>query len=161
MKPGHGAAVYLTKTRIGKQLMKTSKTDLAIAIAIGITTLSLAGCGKPEPSPTASAAQPATQKPSAADKPGEKHGEKKEGEAGHGEAEQLKLSAEAIEAAGIKVEELTAQEISDQLIVTATIRPNQDRITHVAPRVPGRIVKVQANLGDQVKAGQTLSLIHI
>jgi hypothetical protein len=35
----------------------------------------------------------------------------------------LKLSAEAIEAAGIKVEELAAQEISEQLIVTATIRP--------------------------------------
>jgi cobalt-zinc-cadmium efflux system membrane fusion protein len=71
----------------------------------------------------------------------------------------LKLSAEAIEAAGIKVEELAAQEISEQLTVTATIRPNQDRITHVAPRVPGRIVKVHVNLGDRVKAGQTLAVL--
>jgi cobalt-zinc-cadmium efflux system membrane fusion protein len=93
------------------------------------------------------AAAPATLKPA------------ENGEAGHGEGETLKLSAEAIEAAGIKVEELAAQEISEQLTVTATIRPNQDRITHVAPRVPGRIVKVQANLGDQVKAGQTLAVL--
>jgi cobalt-zinc-cadmium efflux system membrane fusion protein len=43
--------------------------------------------------------------------------------------------------------------------VTATIRPNQDRIAHVVPRVPGRIVKVNANLGDQVKAGQNLAVL--
>ena len=139
--------------------MKTSRTELGIALAIAMASISLAGCGKTEPSPTASA-QPTVAKPGAsADKPGEKKGEHKEGEAGHGEEEQLKLSAEAIEAAGIKVEELAAQEISEQLIVTATIRPNQDRITHVAPRVSGRIVKVQANLGDRVKAGQTLAVL--
>ncbi len=154
MKPGH-----LTNIRIGKEFMKTSRTELGIALAIAMASISLAGCGKTEPSPTASA-QPTVAKPGAsADKPGEKKGEHKEGEAGHGEEEQLKLSAEAIEAAGIKVEELAAQEISEQLIVTATIRPNQDRITHVAPRVSGRIVKVQANLGDRVKAGQTLAVL--
>jgi hypothetical protein len=63
------------------------------------------------------------------DKPAEKgdekhgHGEHKEGEAGHGDADQLKLTAEAIEAAGIKTEEIAEAEIVDQLIVTATIRP--------------------------------------
>jgi cobalt-zinc-cadmium efflux system membrane fusion protein len=154
MKPGH-----LTNIRIGKEFMKTSRTELGIALAIAMASISLAGCGKTEPSPTASA-QPTVAKPGAsADKPGEKKGEHKEGEAGHGEEEQLKLSAEAIEAAGIKVEELAAQEISEQLVVTATIRPNQDRITHVAPRVPGRIVKVHVNLGDRVKAGQALAVL--
>ncbi|NJD33448.1 MAG: efflux RND transporter periplasmic adaptor subunit [Betaproteobacteria bacterium] len=132
--------------------MKTSKTNLATALLIGLATISLAGCGKPEPTQTASAG-------TAANKPVDKHEEQKGSKAGHGEEEQLKLSAEAIEAAGIKVEELAAQEISEQLIVTATIRPNQDRITHVAPRVSGRIVKVQANLGDQVKAGQVLAVL--
>ena len=71
----------------------------------------------------------------------------------------MKLTAEAVEAAGIKIEELVALAIDEELIVTATIRPNQDRITHVAPRVPGRIVKVQVNLGDQVKAGQILAVL--
>ena len=150
---------HLKNTRIGKELMKTSRTELGIALVIAMASIPLAGCGKPEPSPTA-AAQPAAAKPAAAaDKAHEKPGEHKEGEAGHGEEESLKLSAEAIEAAGIKVEELVAQEISEQLIVTATIRPNQDRITHVAPRVPGRIVKVHVNLGDRVKAGQALAVL--
>jgi cobalt-zinc-cadmium efflux system membrane fusion protein len=150
---------HLKNVRIGKELMKTSRTELGIVLAIALASISLAGCGKPEPSPTA-AAQPAAAKPAAAaDKAHEKPGEHKEGEAEHGEEESLKLSAEAIEAAGIKVEELAAQEISEQLIVTATIRPNQDRITHVAPRVPGRIVKVHVNLGDRVKAGQTLAVL--
>lgn len=137
--------------------MKTSKKNLGIALAISMATLSLAGCGKPESSSATAATQPAAQKPAtpadmAADKPGEKPAE-------HGEGEALKLTAEAIEAAGIRIEELVPQEISEQLIVTATIRPNQDRITHVAPRVPGRIVKVHANLGDRVKAGQTLAVL--
>lgn len=103
---------HLKNTRIGKELMKTSRTELGIALVIAMASIPLAGCGKPEPSPTA-AAQPAAAKPAAAaDKAHEKPGEHKEGEAGHGEEESLKLSAEAIEAAGIKVEELAAQEIS-------------------------------------------------
>lgn len=134
--------------------MKTSNTKLAIALTIALATLSLAGCGKPEPTPTATAQ--AAAKPGAA---ADKQGEHKEGEAGHGDADQLKLTAEAIEAAGIKTEELAEVEIVDQLIVTATIRPNQDRITHVSPRVSGRIVAVQAKLGDPVKAGQALAVL--
>jgi cobalt-zinc-cadmium efflux system membrane fusion protein len=144
--------------------MKTLNTELAIVLTIALAPLSLAGCGKPEPTPTATT-QAAAKPGAAADKPvakgDEKHGsgEHKEGEAGHGDADQLKLTAEAIEAAGIKMEEIAEAEIVDQLIVTATIRPNQDRITHVSPRVSGRIVKVQAKLGDQVKAGQTLAML--
>ncbi|MCK9284729.1 MAG: efflux RND transporter periplasmic adaptor subunit [Rhodocyclaceae bacterium] len=141
--------------------MKTSKTNLPLALAIGLAVLALTACDKPEPTAKAApaATQPAAAPSGGADKAGDKRGEPKEGEAGHGEAGLLKLSAEEIETAGIKVEELAAQEISEQLIVTATIRPNQDRITHIAPRVPGRIVKVQANLGDQVKAGQALVVL--
>ncbi len=154
----------LPKTRIGKTPMKISKTQLAIALTIALATLLLAGCGKSEPTPTVTA-QAAAKTSAAADKLAEKgdekhgHGEHKEGEAGHGDADQLKLTAEAIEAAGIKTEEIAEAEIVDQLVVTATIRPNQDRITHVSPRVSGRIVKVQAKLGDPVKAGQTLAVL--
>jgi cobalt-zinc-cadmium efflux system membrane fusion protein len=140
--------------------MKTPKTELAIALTIALAPLTLAGCGKPEPTPTATAqaaAKPGAAADKAVAKAGEKQGE--HSEAGHGDADQLKLTAEAIEAAGIKTEEIAEAEIVDQLIVTATIRPNQDRITHVSPRVSGRIVKVQAKLGDPVKAGQTLAVL--
>jgi cobalt-zinc-cadmium efflux system membrane fusion protein len=140
--------------------MKTPKTELTIALTIALATLSLTGCGKPEPTPTATAqaaAKPGAAADKAAAKAGEKQGE--HSEAGHGDADQLKLTAEAIEAAGIKTEEIAEVEIVDQLIVTATIRPNQDRITHVSPRVSGRIVTVQAKLGDPVKAGQALAVL--
>jgi hypothetical protein len=42
---------HLKNTRIGKELMKTSKTELAIVLAIALASIPLAGCGKPEPSP--------------------------------------------------------------------------------------------------------------
>ena len=133
----------------------------AILMALCLAALALAGCEKSQ-SPQDGAAKSA-----AAEKAGDKRdhdsakpgGQGDEHRDGHGEEEQLKLSAEEIAAAGIRTEELAEQEISEQLVLTATIRPNQDRIAHVAPRVPGRIVKAGVNLGDAVKAGQTLAVL--
>ncbi len=78
---------------------------------------------------------------------------------GRKEAGGLKLSAEEAQRAGIKVEALAQQAFADAITVTATIRPNQDRIARVAPRVEGRIVQVTASLGEQVKAGQSLAVL--
>lgn len=61
-----------------------------------------------------------------------------------------------MKAAGIRVETLAPQAVADTLTVTATIRPDQDRIARIAPRVEGRIVAVPVKLGDAVKAGQVL-----
>lgn len=71
----------------------------------------------------------------------------------------LALTAEEAQRAGIKIQKLELQEKTEQITVTATIQANQDKLAHVAPRVPGRIVKVSANLGDKVKPGQTLALL--
>ncbi len=71
----------------------------------------------------------------------------------------LTLSAEEAEKAGIKLQKLVLQQRSEQLIVTATIQANQDKLAHVGPRVSGRIVKVNANLGDRVMSGQTLAML--
>ena len=129
--------------------------------ALCLAALALPGCEKSQ-SP-----QDGAHKSAAAEKAGDRHdhdaakpgGQGDEHRDGHGEEEQLKLGAEEIAAAGIKTEELAEQEISEQLVLTATIRPNQDRIAHVAPRVPGRIVKAAVNLGDGVRAGQTLAVL--
>ena len=75
------------------------------------------------------------------------------------EAGVLKLSAEETQRAGLKVETLAQHVFADAITVTATIRPNQDRIARVAPRVEGRIVQVTAALGAQVKAGQSLAVL--
>ncbi len=76
-----------------------------------------------------------------------------------GSEEILKLSAEEVGRAGIRIEILAETRIRDQLAVTATVRANEDRYAHVAPRVPGRLVRVYAKLGDTVKAGQALALL--
>ncbi|WP_367395201.1 efflux RND transporter periplasmic adaptor subunit [Cupriavidus sp. Agwp_2] len=120
-------------------------------LAAGLSVLVLAGCGRSEPpTPQASATQ---QGATETQKVGPSPATEKAVEP------LLKLSAEEIRAAGIKVAGLREEEVAEQLTVTATIRPNQDRIVHVAPRVAGRIVKVQANLGDAVLTGQTLAVL--
>lgn len=77
----------------------------------------------------------------------------------HQEEKGLKLSEEELRAAGVKTGTLVAETLPDQVVLTATIRANQDRIAHVAPRVPARIVKVNAKLGEKVKKGQVLALL--
>jgi cobalt-zinc-cadmium efflux system membrane fusion protein len=69
----------------------------------------------------------------------------------------LKLTNEQIQVAGIRVEAMEEQQITGSVSVTATIHANMDRLARVAPRVPGRIVRVQANVGDRVAAGQVLA----
>lgn len=71
----------------------------------------------------------------------------------------LKLTPEEQERAGIKLEEATLRTSENVVSVTATIRSNQDRIARIAPRVEGRIVRVMANLGDAVRAGQALAVM--
>ncbi len=84
---------------------------------------------------------------------------KQEGKAESKEEKGLKLTAEEQERAGIKFEEVSSRTFEDSVSVTATIRPNQDRIAKISPRVEGRIVGVSANLGDTVRAGQALAVM--
>jgi cobalt-zinc-cadmium efflux system membrane fusion protein len=74
-------------------------------------------------------------------------GEKKEG---HSEAEsELTLTTEEAARAGIKVEEVKPQALGETLTVTATIRPDADRLAHVAARIEGRITAVAGKAGRQ------------
>ena len=91
---------------------------------------------------------------------GDKHAEHagKEGkEDKHSENEELTLTSEEAERAGVKVEEAKAQTMADSIVVTATIRPDADRLARVAPRIEGRITSAPAKLGERVRAGQTLA----
>ncbi len=123
---------------------------LRLAAIAGVVALALglSACGKGETAATGKAASSAAA--------GEKGDPKKE-EAKDGGG--LKLSAEEAQRAGVKVETLASLAFADSITVTATIRPNQDRIARVAPRVEGRIISVAVNLGDAVKAGQSLAVL--
>lgn len=121
-----------------------------------VAVLGVTGCGKTEQS----SSQPGAEKPSSQKSA---HVEEKPAgskiDAGHAEEKRLKLSEEEIQTAGIKVAELQQQDINEQIMVTATIQANQNKLAHVSPRVPGKVINVYSNLGDRVKQGQTLALI--
>ena len=132
---------------------KNGLKQLASLLLVGsLSATLLAGCGD-KPAPEQGVSQKTepenqgTQK-SPPEKPGEKATEKL-----------LNLSDAEIHQAGIKIQKLEFQEKADLIVVTATIQANQDRLAHVAPRVPGRIVKVNASLGDRVKPGQALATL--
>jgi cobalt-zinc-cadmium efflux system membrane fusion protein len=125
--------------------------QLASRLLLGILFATLfAGCGDKPKVAENDAKQPAQTEPASKDGAGKKQEEK-------GSEKLLTLNAEEAQRAGIKVQKLELQEKSGQIVVTATIQANQDKLAHVAPRVPGRIVKVNANLGDKVKPGQALA----
>ena len=69
-----------------------------------------------------------------------------------GEEKLLTLNDEETEKAGIKLLKLVLQQRNEQLVVTATIQANQDKLAHVGPRVTGRIVKVNANLARHARS---------
>lgn len=77
----------------------------------------------------------------------------------HPEEGAIKLTDEEIKTSGVQVELVAEQELSNPLVVTATIHANQDRLARLAPRVPGRIASVRAQLGERVAAGQTLAIL--
>lgn len=108
----------------------------AMLIALSMT---LSGCGKSDTG-----------------KAPEKAAEKKDE---HRDEGVLKLSQEEIQRGGIRSEALEAAEVRDELVVTATVKPNQDAVVRIAPRVPGRLMQAPLRLGDPVKAGQVLALL--
>ncbi len=90
---------------------------------------------------------------------GSKHADHAEAKGGHSEKEELTLTTEEAERAGVKVEEIAAQALRDSVAVTATIRPDQDTLANVSPRIEGRITSASVKLGDRVGAGQTLATL--
>jgi cobalt-zinc-cadmium efflux system membrane fusion protein len=143
---------------------------LGMAIAL---TLVLAGCGKSEtpqsiPKTAGKRAEAviSKEKAGARDKDdSQDHSEESAKppatEYGSGEKHggELRLSKAETKQAGIVVEAIQPQKVAGQLVLTANIAANQNRMAHVAPRVEGRLIDVNANLGDRVKAGQALAVI--
>lgn len=114
-----------------------------IKISMTLTVLAclalLAGCGKHDEHP--------------------EHGKAGAQKADEHAGERIMLGEDERKRAGVRVAALQEGELAGEITLTATVKPNQDRLSHVAPRVPGRIVAVYAKLGDGVKAGQPLALL--
>ena len=71
----------------------------------------------------------------------------------------IKLNNADIQQSQLTIAPVFKQSVQDQLIFTANIQANQNKLAHVTPRIEGKLSKVIANLGDRVKTGQTLAEI--
>jgi len=78
----------------------------------------------------------------------------------HDEGSVVELSPEAMERAGIRIQEVRASQSEHVLLAPAELQPNADRIARVGPRVTGRIANVIVSLGANVRAGQALATIR-
>ncbi|MEI6704114.1 MAG: efflux RND transporter periplasmic adaptor subunit [Deltaproteobacteria bacterium] len=85
--------------------------------------------------------------------------EKKEGHDEHGEVASLKMTVEIQKQNGVVVTQAKKQQLAGTINATGKVEVNADRIAHVSPRIPGKIIAVKASLGDSVSAGQALATL--
>jgi cobalt-zinc-cadmium efflux system membrane fusion protein len=81
----------------------------------------------------------------------------KEGARQEGKPERIELSPKALETLSLETAPVTRQPIRSELRATAVIKPNENRLAHVSPRIPGKAIEVKAVLGDLVEPGQVLA----
>jgi cobalt-zinc-cadmium efflux system membrane fusion protein len=77
-----------------------------------------------------------------------------------GEPRAVRLDAETREEFAIEVATAGPVWIEKSTSLPAEVRPDQDRLAHIAPRFPGIAREVHAQIGDVAKAGQTLAVIE-
>jgi len=71
----------------------------------------------------------------------------------------VELSDAQVKAASIVIDTAGAATIKSALQLPGEIRLNEDRTSHVVPRIAGVVESVQASLGQSVKKGQVLAVI--
>lgn len=134
------AATIMTKRRAGR----TGLT--AVVLALGLAAM---GCGRD----TTAGRQDAANQPGPQAVAGERDERRPERTI-------VELSPEGMARAGIGVETVRGVSALQVLVAPAELQPNSDRVARVGPRVAGRIARVIAALGEQVKAGQPLATIR-
>ena len=130
---------------------------LCVAAVIVVTAGLITGCSKDGSKAVSGGGKSGSASENGANKAEAKGGkEEKEAklEKGH-----VKLSDAEVQEAGIKAEEMKIRSLPEQLVLTATISANQDRMARISPRVPAKMTAVKANLGDKVAAGQVLAIL--
>ena len=71
----------------------------------------------------------------------------------------IKLSAEQKQMLRLKIEPAAARVPEEILAATGRIAANPERTVLITPRTPGRVIKIQATLGQNVRAGEVLALL--
>jgi len=73
--------------------------------------------------------------------------------------ERIELPPKAREAASLKTVAAAERPLVQALRATAVIKPNEYRLAHVSPRIPGKAIEVRALLGNNVEPGETLAFL--
>ncbi|QQQ02074.1 efflux RND transporter periplasmic adaptor subunit [Lysobacter enzymogenes] len=147
-----------------------------LLIAAGLLALSLSACGGASDKDKTAAAAAAQGKDDHADEghadegdSGHAHKEA-EGEAGHGESapgkgggeetpEAATIPNEIARRSGIVAAAAGPGTVADEHDVQGLITPLEGRVARITARYPGPVRSLRANIGDAVKAGQTLATI--
>jgi cobalt-zinc-cadmium efflux system membrane fusion protein len=74
--------------------------------------------------------------------------------------QEVRLSEDAVRAAGIEVIPVSREAFHPHVVASGIIRPVAQKSVTVRSLVGGRVVRVLADVGDRVRAGQTLSTIE-
>ncbi len=72
------------------------------------------------------------------------------------EIKSVKMAPDVQQKYGVVVTAAGKKRLGGVISATGKVDANADRIAHVSPRIPGKIVTVKASLGDSVASGQTL-----
>ncbi|MBS0537831.1 MAG: efflux RND transporter periplasmic adaptor subunit [Proteobacteria bacterium] len=78
----------------------------------------------------------------------------------HDKEPTLALDAEERRRAGIKVEKIELTERAETIQAFGTVSANRNKFARVTPPITGRVVKVDVDLGDTVRAGESLATLQ-
>lgn len=70
------------------------------------------------------------------------------------------FSVEDFERFGVRLAAAAPGEVDVGVELPGEVRPNADRIAHIAPRYPGIVREVRRYVGDHVKAGEVLAIVE-
>lgn len=127
------------------------------AIAAAVMTLTLlAGCKKHT---EGDGHDHGSKPPAKADEhAGHDHGSESGGAEGH--ADEVKLTAEAIERYGVKVQPAQLWALKPTFVAPARVGFNTEAMAHVGSPLRGRAVELKVRLGDTVKRGDALLVVE-
>ena len=114
-------------------------TSLILLIAVGSILLAVA-CGGD-----------ATRQPAAVEPDPQDHDPTQES--------LLDVPQEKLEAMNLQLETVELRLLPGRLETTGQVDFDQDRVAHVSPRIPGRVLEVRADLGAVVDRGQSLAIL--
>lgn len=145
-----------TDSSLFPRITRVSRCAMATACCIGALVLTtLGGCKKhDDDKPAAKAHAGEASKEAAGDEHGHDHG----GEEAH--ADEVKLTSEAVERYGIKVEAAQMWALRPTIVTPARVGFNTEAMAHVGSPLRGRVVDIKVRLGQDVKRGEELCIIE-